>query len=207
MTETPPSRARSRTVLVTVLLVFAAPVILAWLVYFAFPEYRPASTMNHGQLVEPVRPLPDFSFTDLEGRPLDRAWLRGKWTWVYLATGPCNKACVEQLYKIRQVRLTQGKNIDRLQRLFLWDAGTAGADEKAELAGHFPGLRILALPAGEQATALLRTFSLDQAEPLSAGRVYLVDPLGNLMMSYEADADPRGLIKDIERLLKYSGLG
>jgi len=201
------SRTRSRTVLVTVLLVFAAPVILAWLVFFVFPEYRPTATMNHGQLVTPVRPLPAFSLRDGQGAPIDQTYLRGKWTYVYLADGVCDQPCVQQLYKIRQVRLTQGKNIDRLQRLFLWNVDGVSEAQRTELARHFPGLAIIPLEQG-QPSGLVEVFDLgDGAPPLAAGRVYLVDPLGNLMMRYEADAEPRGIIKDIERLLKYSGLG
>ena len=54
---------------------------------------------------------------------------------------------------------------------------------------------------------LLETFVLDEQDPMRAGRVYLVDPLGNLMMSYQPEDEPSGMIKDLERLLKYSGLG
>ena len=201
------SKVRSRTSMVLMLLVFAAPVILAWLVFFVFPEYRPTGTMNHGQLVTPVRPLSEFSLQDVKGAPLDQDYLRGKWTFVYLADGACGQSCVQQLYKIRQVRLTQGKNIDRLQRLFLWNMDGVSEDQRAELAGHFPGLTIAKLEQGQSA-GLVGVFALDDdIAPLSADRVYLIDPLGNLMMSYEADAEPRGIIKDLERLLKYSGLG
>ena len=193
--------------MVLMLLVFAAPVILAWLVFFVFPEYRPTGTMNHGQLVTPVRPLSEFSLHDVKGATVDQNYLRGKWTFVYLADGACEQSCVQQLYKIRQVRLTQGKNIDRLQRLFLWNIDGVSEDQRAELAGHFPGLTIARLEQG-QSSGLVGVFALDDGiAPLSADRVYLIDPLGNLMMSYEADAEPRGIIKDLERLLKYSGLG
>jgi hypothetical protein len=104
------------------------------------------------------------------------------------------------------VRLAQGKNIDRLQRLILWNAAGVSRAKQAELDRHFPGQVLLALE-GREPRALLDAFALDGREPLHAGRMYLVDPLGNLMMSYEADADPGGMIKDLERLLKYSGLG
>ena len=201
------SKVRSRTTLILMLLVFTAPVILAWLVFFVFPEYQPTGTMNHGQLVTPVRPLSGFSLNDGKGGAIDHNALKGKWTYVYLADGACGQSCVQQLYKIRQVRLTQGKNIDRLQRLFLWNADGVSEAQRTELAAHFPGLIIAQLDQG-QSSGLVEIFALgDDIAPLSAGRIYLVDPLGNLMMSYEADAEPRGIIKDLERLLKYTGLG
>ena len=37
--------------------------------------------------------------------------------------------------------------------------------------------------------------------------IYLVDPLGNLVLRYPRDADPSRIRKDIERLLKVSRIG
>lgn len=190
------------------LLIFAAPVILAWLIYFVFPAFRPTGTMNHGELVVPARPLPAFHLQGIGTDTVDRNFLRGKWTFVYLTEGACEKPCVDQLYKMRQVRLTQGKNINRLQRLFLWNPKGVGEAQRLELAEHFPGLVIGNMQSADQADGLLETFRLgDGADPYSSGRLYLVDPMGNLMMGYEPDTVPRGITKDLERLLKYSGLG
>jgi hypothetical protein len=88
----------------------------------------------------------------------------------------------------------------------LWDAAGVGPEQRAELAEHFPGQVIAAL-TDRAAADLLRLFVLDEQDPMQAGRVYLIDPLGNLMMSYGPGDEPRGMIEDLERLLKYSGLG
>ena len=40
-----------------------------------------------------------------------------------------------------------------------------------------------------------------------APRVYLIDPLGNLMMSYAADAKSKGMLEDMKRLLRLSSIG
>lgn len=200
------SRTRSRASLLVVVLLFTAPVLLAWMIFYVFPDWKPSSTTNHGQLVVPVQPLPAFRLTTLAGEEIDETWLRGKWTFVYIAAGECNEACVQQVFKIRQVRLTQGKNIDRLQRLMFWGTAGVSAGQQAELQRHFPGQAIVPLVANET-QSLLDTFQVDGDSPFSAGRIYLVDPLGNLMMFYEAGEEPRGMVKDLERLLKYSGLG
>ena len=203
--DNPAAVRRTRLSLLVLFALFAAPVVVAWLVFYVFPDWRPSGTSNHGELVTPARPLPEFRLGTLDGDPLDRGFLRGKWTFVYLAQGPCDEACVQVLYKIRQVRLSQGKDIDRLQRLMLWDAAGQDAGARRDLAAHFPGQVVALLDGG--ATALIDAFRIDARPPLQARRIYLVDPLGNLMMSYAADADPRGIIKDLHRLLKYSGLG
>ena len=204
--QDPAARRRSRLSLIFVLGMFAAPLAIAWLVLSIFPEWAPQGKVNHGELVDPVRPLPAFQLTTLSGDALDETFFRGKWTIVYLVQGGCDRPCVEQLYNIRQVRLAQGKNIDRLQRLLLWNDEGISAEERSELQTHFPGQVIVPL-SDQGSPALMETFVLDAKQPPAAGRVYLVDPLGHLMMSYEPGDEPRGMIKDLERLLKYSGLG
>jgi hypothetical protein len=107
---------------------------------------------------------------------------------------------------IRQARLTQGKNIDRLQRLMFWKTDGVDAAQQAELQEHFPGQGLIRLTEAES-VALAAVFRLDEQDPFIARRIYLVDPLGNLMMYYDVDDEPRGIVKDLQRLLKYSGLG
>jgi len=200
----PTQRRRSRASLLIVLALFAAPVLVAWSLFYIFPEWMPSSTSNHGDLVEPARPLPAFNLVTISGVAVDQTFLRGKWNYVYLHQGECDSACVKQLYKVRQLRLAHGKDIDRLQRLMLWQADAVSPEARTELQSHFPGQVIALVPATSE---LVSEFSTDTANPLLAGRIYLVDPLGNLMMSYQPDAEPRGIIKDMHRLLKYSGLG
>ncbi|MCO6413169.1 MAG: hypothetical protein J5I92_10530 [Thiogranum sp.] len=197
---------RSRLALVLLFAIFAAPVILAWLVFYVFPEWQPSGTTNHGQLVEPVRPLPGFELETVADGTIDETFLRGKWTLVYWSGGACDDDCMQQLFTLRQVRLAQGKNIDRLQRLMLWAErdGTGGGTDTVQQ--HYPGLVIAPVTAAEH-SQLLEVFALDDADVLTARRAYLVDPLGNLMMLWQPGDDPAGIIKDLEKLLKWSGLG
>ncbi|MFA7386651.1 MAG: hypothetical protein WCZ87_03220, partial [Thiohalobacteraceae bacterium] len=126
---------------------------------------------------------------------VDPALFKEDWTLVYRLAGPCETACQEALYVLRQVRLAQGKNIDRVQRLLLLDAPPT-AEWITEIEAHYPGL----------AVARPRSDRNDTGFPVP-GQIYLVDPLGNLMMEYATDAEPRGMIKDLERLLRISYVG
>ena len=98
---------RKRLSLVVLFGIFLAPVVVAALMFYVFPEWRPSGTVNHGQLVTPVRPLPAFQKQTLAGDNIDETYLRGKWTFVYLQRGACDAGCVERLYTIRQVRLAR----------------------------------------------------------------------------------------------------
>ena len=43
--------------------------------------------------------------------------------------------------------------------------------------------------------------------PGRAHSLFVVDPLGNLVMSYDARTDPRGLLIDLQKLLRLSHIG
>ena len=185
---------RTRLTLLLILVLFAAPLTIAWVLNFS-GDFTPGATTNHGTLVQPVRPVQATTWIDAHGVPIDPALFEHHWTLVYRLAGPCDEACHEALYALRQVRLAQGKNIDRVQRLLLLD-DAPNPEWSAEVETHYPGLLIARPDAG----TALEEFSVP-------GRIYLVDPLGNLMMEYAPDADPRGIIKDLERLLRISYVG
>jgi hypothetical protein len=70
-----------------------------------------------------------------------------------------------------------------------------------------PGMHVIVGPP-EAVTELARQFTLPAGSPLdNLNRIYVVDPLGNFMMSYPADADPNGIRKDLARLLRASRIG
>lgn len=185
---------RSRLTLIVIFAFFALPMGVAWLLNFG-GGWVPGATTNHGALVQPVIPVDTAGLVDPVGDALDPNLFRGEWTLVFRQTGECDETCRQVLYVMRQVRLAQGKNIDRVHRLLLLDGAQASA-WVGEVQAHYPGL-LIARPA---AAGVVERFP-------PAGRVYLVDPLGNLMMEYAADADPRGMIKDLERLLRISYVG
>lgn len=193
-TSAPGKLTRSRVTLVMIFALFALPLALAWLLNFA-GDFEPGRTVNSGHLIQPVRPVADVVLRNIRGGDQSTVSLRGKWTLLVRQAGDCDDSCRRVLYVLRQVRLAQGKNIDRVQRLMLLDKAEAPvwADEVAQ---HFPGL-VLAHVASTSETAVFPP----------AGKIYLVDPLGNLMMEYALDADPRGMIKDLERLLRASYIG
>ncbi|MBI5041768.1 MAG: hypothetical protein HZB57_11400 [Gammaproteobacteria bacterium] len=185
---------RARLTLILIFAMFALPLVVAWVLNF-MTDFTPGETANHGTLIKPVRPVTAAALLDLKGAALGANYFKGKWTLVYRQAGECGDACHQALYVLRQVRLAQGKNVDRVQRLLLLE-GAAMPVWGGEVAEHYPGLAI-----ARAATAT------DIAAFAPAGRIYLVDPVGNLMMEYAVDAVPRGIVKDLERLLNVSYVG
>ncbi|MGD2056635.1 MAG: hypothetical protein PVJ15_07500, partial [Gammaproteobacteria bacterium] len=197
----------SRQSLVLLVLLFLSPVLVAWIMHISGEGgWRPQGTTNRGILVQPPRPLTlPQGMESRQGRPLGEDFLHGKWTLLYLAGDECNASCRNSLYYMRQVRLAQGENLRRVQRLFLSHTPAAPGELEAAL-NEYPDMTAAVL-SREQVQALESQLAISATAPLDAAPIYLVDPLGNLMMYYPPDVDPRGMIKDLQRLLKYSRVG
>jgi cytochrome oxidase Cu insertion factor (SCO1/SenC/PrrC family) len=191
---------RPRTQFWILLGIFFVPLALAFVLYYGVQDWRPGGSTNNGQLIDPPRPLPQAALTTPTGATLDANFMLGKWTLVYVGGGACDARCREALTLMRQTRLALGDDMTRVQRLFL--AG-AGCCDQAYLDEQHAGL-ITALTESAAGSELLRHFPADST---TAGRIYIVDPLGNLMMSYEPDARPKDLLEDLKKLLKLSHIG
>jgi cytochrome oxidase Cu insertion factor (SCO1/SenC/PrrC family) len=198
---TPADVRRSRLWLIGLAALFFVPLALSFLLYYG-TSWRPTGGTQQGELILPPRPLPEVSLAQADGQPTDPAWLKGAWRLVFVGPGDCGEPCLAALVHTRQVRLALDKDMTRVVRVFLYD-GTLAAP--AALATEHPDLLAASL-AGEAGARLLAEFPGGTAA-LANGRLYVVDPLGNLMMSYPDDTPPKGLLKDLERLLKLSHIG
>jgi cytochrome oxidase Cu insertion factor (SCO1/SenC/PrrC family) len=176
---------------------FLLPLALSFWLYYGLHWHPPGST-NHGQLIEPLRPLPDVALPDMTGVSIHQIFT-GKWTLVYVGDGACDADCRATLFFMRQTRLSLNTEMTRVQRVFL---STANCCDRAFFEGEHPGLRIFdaSQPA---ARPLLAQFPLTGA----AQTLYIVDPLGNLMMRYDARQPPKGLLEDLKKLLQLSHIG
>jgi len=175
-----------------------APVIASYTAYYWLP---PSGRTNYGALIEPQRPLPALALRRLDGTAVPATSLRGSWLMVHVDAGACEAACQKKLWQMRQVRLTTGKDADRVQRVWLIvdDAPLATA-----VIREFDGTLFLRARSDEVAAFLPLP-----AEPAAklADHIWLIDPLGNLMLRWPRDADPNRMKKDLIKLLKASGIG
>lgn len=182
----PPRRQNSRRTLLALVVLFAAPLGGAFLLYYG-SGWRPSNHTNHGQLIAPVVPVPD-------------ALLRGKWSLVVIGAGEagCDAGCRDALVYARQTWLSLGKLTPRVQRVLL---GGEGCCDASYLQHEHAGL--LTMPAAAAGGSTLRLlFPAPQERTL-----YVVDPLGNLMMRYDVRDKPSGLRDDLKKLLELSHIG
>jgi hypothetical protein len=208
---------RQRRVLIGLALLFFAPLGLAFYLYYGHGTWHPGGRVNAGELIEPARPLPAVALPLLGSGNTDPNFLKGKWTFLYVAPGPCAAECRTRLYDTRQVRLALDREMGRVQRVFIADAGCCDAQFLHEQHPDLITIRLSAaaapllalLPGIDGVTGIdsVTAGNSSNAPAPSAPRVYLVDPLGNLMMSYAADIKAKGMLEDMKRLLRLSSIG
>ena len=161
---------------------FTLPVAASFLVWWL--DLAPGTAGNYGTLIAP-RPV----------AAVPVAAMKGRWILVQFDSGACAAACERKLYLMRQVRRAQGREMQRIERLWLV---TDGVTPRAELLAAIEGTVIS--PAG----ALPGAFPADGTP---SDYVYLIDPLGNLMLRFPRDPDPARVIKDLKQLLRASQFG
>ncbi|MDH5368880.1 MAG: SCO family protein [Gammaproteobacteria bacterium] len=199
-------KGKGRQQLILLIAFFAAPIILAIVMYNTIPEGGPTKTKNYGDLITPARPLIDINLKSEVGKEYKFSDMKKTWIMIYIGSAECDKVCESVLYKMRQSRLAQRGEHLRIKRLYISTSGKAKDSLNKVLKEH-PGLEVVSGNT-EEINSVLNQFKLEnKAAAKSADRLYLVDPFGNLMMSYESDFDAKGLIKDVELLLKISRIG
>lgn len=184
MTESRPSPWRGRAVMILVVLLFAVPPVIAWLMLTG--GWRPGGTVNHGELVQPPVPVS----TDAWNTPEEGAVFAGRWTLLHVAAGPCGETCRALLDKTGRVRVALDKDAVRVQRILLLPESAPDLDQAAAR-----GARVVhaSIPT---VYGLLR-----DGERLGLS---VVDPQGFRMMRYQVPLDANGLLEDLERLLRLS---
>jgi len=174
------------------LFVFAASPVIAS--YFTYYVIRPEARRNYGELVE-QRALPAWTGTDLNGHEVPLASLQHQWLLISVADSACDEACQRHLYLQRQLREGLGKDKDKVDWVWL------------RTGGEVPE----ALKAGVSTATVLKV----DPEPLAAWlqpqsghalheHLYVVDPMGNWMMRFPANAEPKKVKRDLERLIRAS---
>jgi len=187
----------NRVQLIMILVVFVAPIAGAFL-------YKPKSFINYGDIYTPVRVVDNLVMQG-EGGRVELDDFRRQWVFFTTAMGSCSKACEDNILKMRQLRFMQNNDMVRIRTVFLHsDLPEAIA---ADLDAKYNPIESYKVPV-QTFQQWRKVLKLDNA-PIEAekDRLYIIDPAGNLMMSYPASAEPNLINKDIKRLLKASQIG
>lgn len=198
--STPPTRSTvfwNRIQLLMVLVVFAAPIAGAFF-------YKPTGFVNYGDLYVPVRPVDNLLLQSATDQ-VELDSLRRQWVFLVAANDACSAECEANILKIRQLRFMQNNDMERIRTLFV-HSGLPPATANDLQAKYRP--MEVHRAAVDEFKEWQSVLLLDGApKEANKDRIYIIDPAGNLMMSYPAGADPSLMKKDIKRLLKTSQIG
>ncbi len=195
----------NRIKLLAIFAVALIPLLLAVVMYFAGWAVPDGKT-NKGDLIWP--PVAIQSLPYQQDKEALAVWIeeQGNWQLMLTGTGPCENACEEALHLIRQVNVAQGREADRVGRILLLQDGTEISEALAE---QYPQLEMRTLNSEQwssfygQLRAQLPSTSLHQ----DSWNIWLVDPLGNVILHYGNEHNGYDIKDDLKRLLKLSKIG
>lgn len=162
---------------------------------FVYHFVRPEPTANYGELLLPPETIAVHPLARVDASTFRFAELKDRWILVASGSGACADECAAKVHAMRQVRLALGRNASRVARVFVVD-DTAPPDAAA-----FTPVEDLVIALTPRGLMLPPGAANDRAH------IYLVDPRGNVMMRWPANPQMRGMLKDLERLLKASQIG
>ncbi|MEM7207608.1 MAG: SCO family protein [Pseudomonadota bacterium] len=201
-TTTNQSVRYGRLKLLALLAIFVAPLVAATLMHRHYNSGGEFAVSVNGEIISPAYPLEDFSLNDATRNVVvDREWMLSKWTLVYFTGSTCDAVCEQNIYHMRQIHISLGKQSHRFQRLV---SGSSLDDVRRFVGDDYPKL-MLAAPLNGR--LLGQVVEAEADLPEQPDSMYLVDPHGNVMMRFSAEQDPKGVLSDIKRALKASRIG
>lgn len=180
------------------LAVFLLPVILGSLLFFNLEKvgFEKGST-NYGSLVHPAKPAILADLQQGDDKAVKEQTIAKSWTMAYLETDSCDQICLDKLTLIKKVRLLTNEKMRRVRTLFVSNKTIEAGIDKSQ----YKDMVFTNVSGGN--SEFIKQFPHQNTKP-----IYLIDPYGNIMMYYpQKDLNAKKIIKDINRLLKYSQLG
>ncbi|MGJ8664282.1 MAG: hypothetical protein ACSHWU_11560 [Marinicella sp.] len=185
------AKTKNRLTIIFTVLLFTAPVVVAYLLSSGLIDYHPETTKNNGHFISPLVKVADYT---------DEPWaddLLGHWTLVRRVPDPCGKQCLELENDLHKYRLSLGHRAEKL-KLMLWADGFS-----EEISDAFPHVKKIATSGNDALTQVM-----DQLSEVSLGDgegLFVVAPEGFLMMAFTSENTSTEIIRDLSLLVKRKG--
>jgi len=186
---------KGKLTLIGIFLLFFIPIIASWYLVFYTDFMKDSQGIQHGKLVSPVVSIGPIKAREIS--TMNEVEIIKKWVLVFIQKNVCDEFCNERLYQLRQIRLALGEDRDKVDRLVIFNK----ENNLNELKDLYSGQKFIdnSFKNYQFLVTKFKDLYLDKANP-----IFLVDPYGYLMMQYPEGTEPKGIIKDIERLIKNS---
>jgi len=189
------SLSRQQLTLLGIFALFFGPLLLVILMRSSWWQYQPPGLKNQGHLVQPPVHLSLEQIGDIDG----------KWLILYVLDQPCGQSCIENITALRQIHRASGRNGEHLGVALLSNT-TTDPELRARLDAIYPEFRF-PVDSGNSALETLKNINMDLARDiadLDNIHTYVLDPMRNVILAYQTNADPADIHKDLKRLLKWS---
>ncbi|WP_426415555.1 SCO family protein [Aestuariirhabdus sp. LZHN29] len=199
--QTPPPRKGRFWVVPAMFLLFGLPYLVSYWWFFVgeVPEF---GTSNHGVLMNPAPHIPPLELSGLSSPPIETERLQGKWILLAFSSASCGDDCLRTLFHLRQIRKAMGVERDRVERLLVVLPSPHG--ELVLEPELWQGM-LITDDAGGQLAPVQR--ALTRQLPALENAIFVVDPRGDVILGYGAETNPKDIVKDLQKLLKVSGIG
>jgi len=186
---------KGKLTLIGIFLLFFIPIITSWYLVFYTDFMHDAQGIQHGKLISPVISIGAINAKEIS--TMDEVVIEKKWVLVFIQNNLCNEFCKERLYQVRQIRLALGEDRDKVDRLVIFNQ----INDLNELKDSYSGQKFID-QSFMNYQGLVKKFNDSYADKKNP--IFLLDPYGFLMMQYPEGTEPKGIIKDIERLIRNS---
>jgi len=198
----------------TVIIIFAMSIIpfcIAW--YLSSSATWMGGGTNNGKLITPPITTEFNQFVGYDEFSIKNLHeIKGHWVIMNVAPNKqCNEVCQYAIHKTKQLRVMMGKDLTRSRRLVLiaaefeqtveqlWWKGDAKDGKQIQEDKRLLRVKLSA--------PLLDKLNQARKTGVSEGMLFIMDPLGNIMMQYEPEFDPYKVKSDLRKLLKISQIG
>lgn len=181
---------QSKRVLLIILLTPIAMMVAGSWLYFFKQNWVDAGITNEGYLLPTPASLAEFGFRQPELGA-------GKWRIILISPAPCLTSCLGAARRIDAIPILLGKDGGRVLPLLVSDTATANLPpylaQWQQIAVN--NTRLHSMLVAQGITATTQHYAL------------LADPLGNIVLFYQAERIGSELLTDLKRVLRLSRIG
>ena len=184
------------------LIIFGTPfLVISLSTFWYYAGLGPKATVNYGTMIEPPVDLGSLEL-ELNYQPLNIDSMERKWMIIHFLDDRCNEDCLEAFYFSRQINTAIGREKDRVKRFYVSSSKTQEKVKKL-----FQSETNLTAISAKNLNLLRQKMTEAGINPFIQPGFLLADPLGNIILSYQGDIDPKKILSDIKKLLRASKIG
>jgi protein SCO1/2 len=158
-----------------------------------------------GSVIDPPAPASDFTLTSQNGTKVSLSDFRGKYVYLFFGYSHCTQECpatMAILSKARNLMGSQGADI----QVIMVSTDPVGDTRQSvqEFLNRFDPTFIGGLGAQDQLQVVWKDYgvSVEAGGETHSSYTYLIDPNGNLRMTYPYGVTPEELVSDLKQLMR-----